>query len=364
MPKKRHYGVEYLRFALATAVVVFHYCYYGPLIGSVPAELKAGTWLALGPFAVYAFFIISGFVISMSADGKSWQEFLASRISRLLPALVACSTLTALALVLAQGWNGAMASIYLRSVAFFPILLGGTLIDDSYWSITFEMRFYALIAVLLAVSAFQRSAEILTALLVVAWALVMSDMFVGMTPYLLVPHGSLFVLGILLYRARSGALGPEWLVLLAINLVLAWQGAKVHLEVAYGAGGQLPSGLAIAGAVGLSFAGVAIAQRIEMSARAAWLAALLGGLSYPLYLLHQVIGYEVIRAVAAVSTPALGLAIAVCCAFGLAAAVHFQIERRYSRPLREAILRGFGAGAAQSADLNRSKLVVATEDTK
>ena len=92
--------LELLRFLLALAVVVYHYFYWGPSAGIVPAVSVA----AIVPFfilAVPVFFIVSGFVISFSAENRSNADFAVARFARLGPTLLVCSTITFIVLSIA-----------------------------------------------------------------------------------------------------------------------------------------------------------------------------------------------------------------------------------------------------------------------
>jgi peptidoglycan/LPS O-acetylase OafA/YrhL len=78
--------------------------------------------------------------------------------------------------------------------------------------------------------------------------------------------------------------------------------------------------------------------------------AFLGRISYPLYLVHQYVGYVVMRALYARGASP-GLAIACACAVGLALAValHFLVEKRSLDALRRArgrLAPGLGQSSA------------------
>lgn len=88
--------LEGARFLLAFAVVGWHYYYLGPLTHEVDLPHWGGRIFPLLSFAVEAFFIISGFVIIISAENKKPFDFATQRFLRLAPALLICSTLTLL----------------------------------------------------------------------------------------------------------------------------------------------------------------------------------------------------------------------------------------------------------------------------
>ena len=87
--EQRLHALDGLRFAAAMAVVLYHYTgrdspAWG---GSVQEVFPRLSHLTLyGGFGPYLFFMISGFVVLMSAWGRPVHSFVASRVGRLFPA--------------------------------------------------------------------------------------------------------------------------------------------------------------------------------------------------------------------------------------------------------------------------------------
>src|SRR3712207_7907762 len=81
--------LDVLRLLAALSVVAFHYlARTSPAWdGAPPAEFGIAGQLAIyGRMGVPLFFVISGFVVLMTAWGRTVPEFAASRIGRLFPA--------------------------------------------------------------------------------------------------------------------------------------------------------------------------------------------------------------------------------------------------------------------------------------
>ena len=98
--------LDLLRLAAALAVVFFHYFFRGAAAEGALAE----GYPAVAPFALYGylgvnlFFLISGFVIAWSAQGRFWQEFAIARFVRLYPGYLLCMTIT-FAVVMGLFWS-------------------------------------------------------------------------------------------------------------------------------------------------------------------------------------------------------------------------------------------------------------------
>jgi peptidoglycan/LPS O-acetylase OafA/YrhL len=87
------------------------------------------------------FFVISGLVIALVADGQSAGQFVRKRATRLYLSAWLCATATALI-------AGASLDQYIRSVTLFPI---GPWVDGVYWTLAIEIAFYGLVTLAIAV---------------------------------------------------------------------------------------------------------------------------------------------------------------------------------------------------------------------
>ncbi len=96
--RNRFYDIDLLRFLAALVVVLYHYTFIGYAAGElIPVEFPVFNTLSrYGYLGVHLFFIISGFVIMLSAEGRSPAAFAISRITRIYPGYWVCVTATAL----------------------------------------------------------------------------------------------------------------------------------------------------------------------------------------------------------------------------------------------------------------------------
>jgi peptidoglycan/LPS O-acetylase OafA/YrhL len=311
--KSRIIGLDYLRGAAACAVVLFHFGFKGP----TENWMKGGDFGSFSSVAGYGylgvnlFFLISGFVIAMSAQNANWQSFLRARFIRLMPAMWICATVTAIGVLLI----GALAtdpsiqtsfaktaltkntwSNYFASLTLVPSWFGFPGIDSAYWSLRIEVQFYLAVCLLLLFGKRPWARAIVITWLVAStlnlirpiWRL---DYVFCLTwaPY--------FVVGIVLNSWRSS--GKSFFKLSG----LAWSTA-LCVGYAYKSavkdGYEIPilSCSLVIFLIGLFSWTVLRSENTSRSERTLlcktglWL----GAISYPLYLLHQELGYALFNA--------------------------------------------------------------------
>jgi peptidoglycan/LPS O-acetylase OafA/YrhL len=84
-----------LRLTLALAVVISHA--FSVTDGAVSDEpLHAFTGFTLGEHAVNGFFVISGFLVTMSFDQRGWRDYAIARTLRIAPGLIGATLVVAL----------------------------------------------------------------------------------------------------------------------------------------------------------------------------------------------------------------------------------------------------------------------------
>lgn len=161
-----------------------------------------------GFVGVEIFFVISGFVISFSAERSGAFAFARSRFFRLYPAAWICSTISLVALLYA---NIAPPETYLKPY-FHALMLSPKYpwIDSVYWTLGIEISFYALIFIVLALGFWEFKKAIAYVLGTVSAVYWIGGYFV-MPQFLashlwsrplelsLVPYGCYFALGMLLF---------------------------------------------------------------------------------------------------------------------------------------------------------------------
>ena len=141
--KNRYHSLDLLRLLAALAVVFYHY--------SVFIDVDTGRALFgffdLGYLGVNFFFMLSGFVIMASAQGRGAFAFLVARGQRLYPAFIACLGLTLLAI----GWSSGQV-LPMQQILANATLLNDYIkipnVDGVYWTLQAEIKFYACVFLL------------------------------------------------------------------------------------------------------------------------------------------------------------------------------------------------------------------------
>jgi len=285
--------IDLLRFVAALSVVFFHYSFRGWAADNFtsmhyPAVIPVAKYGWLG---VHLFFIISGFVISMTAQSGCARRFVISRIVRLYPAYWFCCTLTFLTIVAAGApYFHASLSRYLVNMTMLNSVIKVEAIDGAYWSLFVELRFYGLVMLLLL---FRQAArmEIFLGLWLIL-CIVTSGFGIRRLPWFIIPeYAPYFVAGAVFYLIWKHGSSPYRGTLVGASFALS--AMRVALETADYAVYYKTSFSAAASVtlVAVFFAAfMAISSRLT-SRFASPVYIWLGVLTYPLYLLHQFIGF-------------------------------------------------------------------------
>lgn len=346
------YGIDMVRFAAALLVTGFHLTWRDPAVADVMWSGWAG---------VQVFFVVSGFVIANSANNATPIAFIRSRLLRLYPAAWVCSILCLVALVLMPGPDPDLAR---RFIASFTLAPAGPYIASAYWTLPVEIAFYAAVFLLLLSGNFHRLPQFALALTAASSAYlgvyslhvfgVVSLPFLefeyGMLNMTLLRHGVFFALGIFLWLWSRGKLTRTGMAAALLALIAAPLEITAR-SVEFVERSPVPLNLAdlwmnpllIWGASLLAI--VASARwRAEIATLPPAILSLLrvvGLATYPLYLLHEVIGASA-KALAmqagassmagAVTGGALSIAVALLVAAVLEPAVRDRLRRLLDIP--------------------------------
>lgn len=327
--------VDALRGVAALAVVLFHHTTrYEQLYGTA-----AGPSFTVphGHLGVNLFFVISGYVIFMTLERtRRAHDFVVSRFSRLFPAYWAALWIT-FAVTTTFGLPGKEVTLpqALANMLMFHGILRVPHVDGVYWTLEVELLFY-LGMLALFVGGRLRQVHLflggLLALRVAYWVLAQSfniELSWTLSRLLILKYIPWFTLGICVYQLihhrKAAGTAPLWSA--AAALVSLW----------------LVDGLIIAALALLLAALVAAAA----GGRLPWLRhpvlVFFGAISYPLYLLHENIGWIVIRELRADGWSA---DLTVVAAVGVSILLAWALTRSVERPAMRWIRGRYRASAA------------------
>lgn len=340
------FALDAVRFAAAAGVVLYHFvARWHTGWGEAPGE----RFPVLGHVAMYfalapeLFFVVSGFVILWTAWGRSVPQVAASRLARIYPAYWTALALTSV-LLLTLWPDG--KHITPGQVAVNATLLQEVFdvrhVDGVYWTLWVELRFYALILLLVAVGLTRARVLAFAALWPVAGLAAEVSGSRLLQDVLVSRYAPLFAGGMLLYLIhRDGHARLPWAlvglnVAIALSTIVPAQTASLTRNTVFEPNAVVVGVLTVG-----CFATVAVVSLTPV-ARLSWTPlAALGALTYPLYLVHEYWGWWAIAQLSAHLPTYVTLAVAVVLSLALAAALHHGVERHaapWARRRLEALL--------------------------
>ncbi|WP_419804574.1 acyltransferase family protein [Terriglobus sp.] len=326
--RKQVVGIDALRLTAAVLVMGSHLVVSSWLRSRNGGVMPTTSFMPLRPLFCYGwigveiFFVISGFVIAYSAQGVSAARFAKQRFFRLWPMCVMCALVAAGAAL----WMHAMPQRFvwrdvLETIAFVPGTHSTEYIDDPFWTLPVEAAFYLLVFLLIA----SRRLHLLPRVMAVAgaiscgyWALVTADPYwsgrawlvvhkslqhLSFYPSTLLLHGCFFATGVLLWDAmlRPGVRPAKSLHIAALVVTIAgcvmeiWYHSTIaapYLEMTFPQWGAVAIWLTTVVMIWASVRhNAGLQHRIGM--RGVNLLRAMGLVTYPLYLLHNRLGYSI-----------------------------------------------------------------------
>jgi len=277
--------LDILRGLAALVVVFYHY--------TLGFETGKDSGIPFGVLAVNLFFIISGFVIFMTlSKTKNATDFIVSRFSRLYPAFWAAVLLTQTIVWLNPlpdhtcSWSEALINL---SMIAGP--LNCPWVDGVYWSLVIELMFYCIMLFLFTAGILKY-----IEMLILPWLLLQIAAFLFsihsnhpipqvISILFLLKYAHLFLAGILFYKLRFEG------VTLSRNFLLMCCLLTQFIIKGF-----------VAGVFGVLFFAIFYLLSLDrLNCIALRPLIFLGAISYSLYLVHQNIGFVIMRALSSYS---------------------------------------------------------------
>ncbi|WP_317852552.1 acyltransferase [Streptomyces venezuelae] len=343
-------ALDGLRLLAALMVALYHFGGRNGDIskawGDSPRDLfpDAAPWFAYGPLGVQFFFVISGFVICMSAWGRPLRSFLASRVARLYPAYWVAVVLVTVVFALPMvAWRTVSPTDFLANLTMFQQPMGAERVLGVCWTLWAEMRFYVLFALFVILPGGGRQRTLVFCAVWAVAAVVADASENELLAMALMPEYAPFFIGgiglYLVHRNRRdmagwGIAALGWLMGQHYAVAGLWHAPNPKFF-------SYRESWVIIAIVTLAFALIAlVAVGLFDWMNWSWL-TVAGALTYPFYLVHEHLGWVVIHTlhrrleVPAVATFAATVGIMLV----LAWLIHRLVERPLTPKLRRALDR-------------------------
>jgi peptidoglycan/LPS O-acetylase OafA/YrhL len=299
--------LDLLRLVAVLGVMAFHYGYRGPTTqdttyAALPELAPIGHYGFLG---VSVFFVISGFVIAYSAEGRTGSSFAIARFARIYPTYVLCMTLTFLGVLLFGAPLFGTSFTQWAANLLMPAV-PRPYMDSAYWSLAVEIIFYAWVTLFIRLGLFPKRTDFIVAI----WLgvsllneLTLDIKLIG--KLLLADYCGFFATGIMIYQFHRGRRDALLQCLMAASVATAIFHALHNLEWLRQNSGEPFNNWVVAAICLVSIAAILLATRIRSLPLPSALVRAIGGITYPLYLLHQQLGYALFEWIGPVSHPAM-----------------------------------------------------------
>jgi peptidoglycan/LPS O-acetylase OafA/YrhL len=341
-PRRRLHALDGLRGLAALGVVLFHFTveYHKKIVDSP----KPAVTVPFGGAGVFLFFVLSGFVIFISLDHvKRLRDFVVSRATRMYPAYWVCVILTFCAVrAFHLPKDNVTVADALLNLTMFEGYIKDAYVDGAYWTLKVEIGFYIVCGLAILTRQVKNLHWILTGLCILALIDAIEENWPVHVPKLVrslfvLKYLPMFTCGVLAWHLLHAK--QRWVAAAQMAVALATLWIAFDLTTALGIGGVVMvvmlathPGTPILGSAPLRF---------------------LGYISYSLYLIHQNIGYIILRAgYARGLNPNVTVAIAIIAMLALATTISLLIEypaMRYLRKLYRRTQPADGAGTLAQA---------------
>ena len=285
-------------------VMLFHY-FFRAGVSDNSYSLKFyefGEIFKYGYLGVDFFFIISGFVIVLSISHRSVNRFVISRITRLYPVYWISVILTFSSIKLFDFNESNLSfSDFAFNLTMFQNYFGVKNVDGVYWTLFVEMKFY--IFVICSYLFFNKITKIKLEYLIYFWLLISvfllvfifndySSIITKLISIILIPkYSCYFIAGMTFYLIFKNGSKFKYLLILSLCLIISCYYA-------------IKNGMILQNDLNVQFSSFIICSHIVLFFLIFYLLTTgllnrinspklyyLGILTYPLYLIHQNIGY-------------------------------------------------------------------------
>ncbi|MFD4567058.1 acyltransferase family protein [Streptomyces sp. NPDC058467] len=343
--KDRLAALDGLRFLAALSVVLFHFIGQTPqamiVVWGRPYQTTFPAlhgYFAFGRLGVDLFFLISGFVICMSAWGRTPRDFFISRVTRLYPMYWVAIVVSACVIYLADSPFGhPNPRVLFANFTMLQTPLGVANLDPVYWTLWPELCFYLTFAVVVWKGLTHQRVVIFCGLWTVAAVLAPSAHIPLLTLIVNPTSAPYFIAGMsfyLMYRYRPtpllwGIVAMSWL--LALHFLLAPHGGRNNWDTWSPWRGWL---VLVTTVFFLLVGAIALGWTRWIRWRGLTVA---GAMTFPLYLLHDTLGMTVAHHYGDRVAPSTLVGVTVSILILLSYLAHRFVERPIALAMRRSL---------------------------
>lgn len=291
----RYVELDVLRIIAALSIVLFHYTFRGYAADNMSILYFPclGSIFKYGYLAIYTFFMLSGYVVLYSANHKTFLEFCFSRFKRLYPSFWCAVILTSIMIYL---WGEPRYHVNLKQIIVNLTMLNGYLhvksVDGAYWFLYEILKFYFYISMVILLRQINK-----IYFLVFLWMLGLTVLslfpIAGKISFFLMPKYAPFIIsGMIFYFIKQKgwtyynvALLVWTFILCSISLIHNTPHMVEHYKSNF-------STVVILSIILINYAvfAASVSNYLKISKNNNYILTL-SAATYPLYLIHQNVGY-------------------------------------------------------------------------
>ena len=330
--KMRIIALDIIRFFAALSVVFYHYI-SRPESNAYPVLSEFTKYGYLG---VPLFFIISGYVIALSANNRTPLQFAVSRFVRLYPVLWACVIFTVFSATILTDKRYEVSQI-LANFTLLNEYLGFENIDDIYWTLKAELKFYACVFLLLLFGIFKKYRLWLSTWLGITALHAISGQPFFMGWFISPAYSSFFIAGIACFLIQTNGKDRFNLFIFFSSLIIS--SFKAFEQTA----GFLHSPSLIDKSISVAIIWtfyllfyLLCTGKINLAERRIYIT--LGALTYPLYLIHNIAGKAIIDHYSDIIPERIMIFITIALMIFISLLIHVGVEKQLASPMKTFLL--------------------------
>jgi peptidoglycan/LPS O-acetylase OafA/YrhL len=328
-------ALDIIRFFAALSVVLYHYISrFDSNVYPLMSEVTK-----FGYLGVPLFFMISGYVIALSANNRTAFQFAASRFVRLYPALWASVIFTVLIMLFLTDKKYSMGQI-LANFTLLNEYLGYEDIDSVYWTLKAELKFYACISLLLLIGAFNKHHIWLSLWLGITVMHAASGQPFFMGWFITPAYSSFFIAGVAFYLIQNIGKNVYNYFILLSSLVVSSFMAYDQAEGFLNHPNVMEKFISVA-IVWLIYFVLYFLCTGKINLKERNIYVVLGALTYPLYLIHNTAGKAIIDQYSTFIPEKVMIVVVIVFMIFSAWIIHLVIEKPLATPLKNYLLSIF-----------------------